>query len=162
MNCELCNQPAAYNHCNHETGKLQNICNFHYSKFHGRTVINEVKNMQKCYLCKDMAKLLEHHICYFPQIIIFVCDTCHKKIHSGKYPELQPKNRRHQLIFYAHKGHLVFQSYKNQKRIPINHYDKTRKEGYIWCNSRPLTEKEKFLRKEMFKTKPVYLPQGEK
>jgi hypothetical protein len=109
--------------------------------------------MKQCYICKETKKLLKHHLSYSPQIIINVCRGCHNRIHRGDLIEYTPTDRRMQLIFYSKKGHLEFSKYG--KRIPIKHYEKTKDKGFIWTNSRPLTEKEKFLRKEMKKSKVV-------
>jgi GTPase SAR1 family protein len=108
--------------------------------------------MNQCYICKETKKTLKHHLSYLPQVIINVCNGCHNKIHRGELLEYKPTDRRMQLIFYSKKGYLEFT--KKILRIPFKHYEKSKK-GFIWTKFRPLTEKEKFLRKEMKKNKVV-------
>lgn len=108
--------------------------------------------MTCCYVCKKTTTTIKHHVSYLPQIIINVCYSCHNKIHSGNLKTFTP-SKRMKMIFYAKKGHLEFENFKNSKHIPIKSYDKTRNDTYIWTNSRPLTEKEIFLKNEMKKSK---------
>jgi hypothetical protein len=113
---------------------------------------------KQCYICKDMAITREHHLSYLPQIIIKVCTSCHNKIHRGKLKQYCQFTRRQKLIFYKRKGHLEFREYKNQIRVPLTKEEKKRfpdGSGFGWINSRPLTEKEKWLYKEMKKSKVV-------
>lgn len=137
MKCELCNQQAIYYHGNHKTGKLENLCKFHYSIWHESFVVEDVKKMKNCFVCKDKAKTIEHHFSYLPQIIIYVCEHCHKKIHKEKNSVLCPSHR-HAIIFHSGKGH-------------IKKYVKG-----MWRYHK-LTEKEKWLRKEMLRGGKKYL-----
>lgn len=43
--------------------------------------------MPDCDICLNKA-VQKHHISYFPEETMPVCDRCHRKIHSGFYPVL--------------------------------------------------------------------------
>jgi len=51
--------------------------------------------MAKCERCKlDVKKLIKHHINYLDDVIIYVCDNCHRIIHSKKGEiKYKPVNR---------------------------------------------------------------------
>ena len=36
----------------------------------------------KCYFCESRENLVKHHIKYKPELIVRLCDTCHKKYHK--------------------------------------------------------------------------------
>ena len=85
----------------------------------------------KCCLCEKQATT-KHHVSYLPVKIVFVCKSCHRKIHHGLFIELLPTNTRFAKIRFSNKGRIrVF------------------KKGKWW--QRPLTEYEKLLRVEMLK-----------
>jgi hypothetical protein len=59
---------------------------------------NEILSERKglCLLCNRNKRLLEHHISYFPQIIIHICRSCHKHLHAiGLAP-----SQLHKCLFY--------------------------------------------------------------
>ena len=45
----------------------------------------------KCVVCSIYYATIKHHISYFPEVTTGVCESCHKKIHSGKFRELIKK-----------------------------------------------------------------------
>ena len=46
---------------------------------------------QVCY-CPIINKIIPHHIEYFPELIIIVCESCHSIIHfTWEYPHLRPR-----------------------------------------------------------------------
>lgn len=112
----------------------------------------------ECYICKSIKQTVEHHISYLPQIVIKVCQGCHNKIHRGELKQYCTYTRRQKLIFYKHKGSIVFREYKNMIRIPMTKKEKERfpnSSGYTWVYSRKMNEKELWLNKEMKKSKVV-------
>lgn len=46
-----------------------------------RNIIKCGGNENSCYLCNVKGKSEKHHISYSPERIIFLCSSCHKKIH---------------------------------------------------------------------------------
>lgn len=42
-----------------------------------------------CEVCTLNPATEKHHISYFPEVTTGVCEECHKRIHSGLYPELE-------------------------------------------------------------------------
>ena len=61
-----------------------------------------MENKGKCKLCKDVATIF-HHITYFPQKIIPVCDKCHKKIHEDCDPKYVKYGKGDPKKFYRNK-----------------------------------------------------------
>lgn len=49
-----------------------------------------------CLLCEAQTDLQEHHISYYPEETVFVCVSCHSKIHTtdGFHDELVPNRPR--------------------------------------------------------------------
>lgn len=45
-----------------------------------------------CEICKKVPAIVEHHISYIPRKTIFVCWSCHSKIHGGSLEEFKPKD----------------------------------------------------------------------
>lgn len=48
-----------------------------------------------CPVCQSSnVYLIKHHVSYFPERLILVCQNCHAKIHSNEkfFPELTPPN----------------------------------------------------------------------
>ena len=43
--------------------------------------------MNKCVVCDKENKLIEHHTNYKENKKVWVCRSCHTKIHLGQYPE---------------------------------------------------------------------------
>lgn len=43
-----------------------------------------------CELCSEDRYCLWHHICYDPEIVIYVCPACHYVIHHGSLGYLDP------------------------------------------------------------------------
>ena len=47
----------------------------------------------KCIVCKKSKVLILHHLSYRPCKTIYVCRSCHQKIHlTNKYPEFKNKD----------------------------------------------------------------------
>lgn len=74
----------------------------------------------KCELCPNPA-VQKHHIQYFPEETIPICDDCHKLIHSWKNKDLSKKYIKYKQgdaqIFYAQKERIEgFLSYLNKKK----------------------------------------------
>ena len=38
-------------------------------------------NNRQCYFCPENKDLLEHHVSYIPEILIYLCKKCHHKHH---------------------------------------------------------------------------------
>lgn len=55
--------------------------------------------------CINEAKI-KHHISYFPEETTAVCETCHKEIHHGKYPNLLRYKKGDAQIFYKQKARI--------------------------------------------------------
>ena len=54
------------------TPKTQNIITNN-----GKIFLNETN----CYFCKCLSEIVQHHISYNPEKIIYLCSSCHNKIH---------------------------------------------------------------------------------
>lgn len=106
----------------------------------------------ECPFYKKIAPQIIHHISYLPQKTINVCFDCHKKIHTGKIQGYCDYTERQKQIFYAKKKWIEFGC---SRSIPINNLYKDRHDGMVFTFGRPLTEKEKFLRTEMKKSKEL-------
>lgn len=101
--------------------------------------------MVDCVLCSNKASV-RHHVCYYPVVkTIFVCNSCHNRIHKGELNYLAPSHK-HALIFYSKKGHLLF---GRSRRIKLKDYDFSDRTGFIFCFSRCLSDKELFMRDVM-------------
>ena len=66
--------------------------------------------MVKCHVCDSVTAVQKHHLTYFPETTIAICEGCHKKIHSNKHPYLTL-----QYIKYKKGDSKLF--YSQQKRI---------------------------------------------
>lgn len=55
--------------------------------------------------CKSVA-VQKHHITYFPERTIGVCDPCHKQIHKDKDPEYIQFKDGESTVFYSMKKRL--------------------------------------------------------
>ncbi len=44
-----------------------------------------------CEICTVNPATVKHHIQYFPEITTALCQPCHDRVHSGKYPELEKR-----------------------------------------------------------------------
>lgn len=52
-----------------------------------------------CALCGATKNIIHHHISYKPEKIMFVCRSCHLKIHTtDKYLDLRPSVRQKPII----------------------------------------------------------------
>jgi len=74
-----------------------------------------------CKICQIAEAVQKHHVKYFPEEIVPVCDKCHKIIHSWLYPFLSREYIKYtqgdSKIFYAQKGKIDrFLSYLSRKR----------------------------------------------
>lgn len=59
----------------------------------------------KCELCPNPATI-KHHISYFPEETIPVCEKCHKAIHAGKHPSLIKYKKGDAQTFYRQQKKL--------------------------------------------------------
>jgi hypothetical protein len=59
---------------------------------------------QICELCGSNVNIRRHHISYFPEKIIVLCNDCHTKVHHDLtfHPELQPP-KEDASIYYGRK-----------------------------------------------------------
>ncbi len=79
--------------------------------------------MVLCDNCNDEIAVQKHHVKYFPEETVPICDPCHKLIHSGWFPYLTQKYIKYapgdSKLFYEQKrridGFLHYMS-KNKKR----------------------------------------------
>lgn len=74
-----------------------------------------------CEICELAEAIQKHHVKYFPEETVPVCDRCHKLIHSGLYPFLTTKYIKYTKgdakLFYEQKGKIdKFLSYLSRKR----------------------------------------------
>lgn len=47
--------------------------------------------INNCNDCGKKTKLEKHHVCYFPEMVVALCKTCHKKRHTtGNAPRKLP------------------------------------------------------------------------
>lgn len=74
-----------------------------------------------CDVCGVVEAVQKHHMKYFPEKTVPVCDQCHKLIHSWLYPLLSRQyikyNQGDAQIFYESKSRIdKFLSYLSKKR----------------------------------------------
>jgi len=47
-----------------------------------------------CAICGSTEKIVRHHTSYTKNQIVFLCSSCHSKVHRGYYPDLLPHDGR--------------------------------------------------------------------
>lgn len=68
------------------------------------------RNMKiySCDICKKVSheriQFAIHHISYYPEVTIFICNYCHKKIHQGLVKEYPPPPLWEASKFYRSKS----------------------------------------------------------
>jgi len=97
MKCAYCENKANRSHCNHDTGIIEELCEFHYAKWHPGLTQKEILKLfnesldrpNVCPICMSpLIYPVVHHTCYFPEMKMIICARCHVLIHKGqKYPE---------------------------------------------------------------------------
>ena len=78
--------------------------------------------MVLCDNCNLRVAVQKHHVKYFPEEPVPVCDSCHKLIHSGLYPLLTIKYIKYSpgdaKIFYSQNRRIdgfISKLYKRKK-----------------------------------------------
>ena len=90
VKCKYCNNNSAHYAANPYNGELVNVCEWHYSKWRPN-LSKDVSDWKKCVLCKTRSKrLIKHHVSYFPEYVIAVCNSCHLRIHSVSFGKFRP------------------------------------------------------------------------
>ena len=62
-------------------GEKVNTTNKSQSKWRKNLEKKKIKEITECYFCSSK-KFIQHHISYFPEIVIGLCDSCHTKLHN--------------------------------------------------------------------------------
>lgn len=66
-----------------------------------RVVVSDCVKCDVCNKIMDFNKIIKHHISYFPEVVIKVCQTCHGYLH--KSPGFA-RRRKDYLNFYGYDG----------------------------------------------------------
>ncbi len=80
--------------------------------------------MNKCVVCDKENKLIEHHTNYKKNKKVWVCRSCHTKIHLGKYPEYKCEDTIRIPKFKYKEGETMEEGVKRhltelEKLLPI-------------------------------------------
>jgi hypothetical protein len=97
MKCKKCGNPLNGNqksYCSRKCSKNHlkalyrkrnkekvNAYNRQWNKSRRATKRSKLFLSNQCYFCKDKEKLVDHHVSYDPEILVRLCDPCHKKLH---------------------------------------------------------------------------------
>lgn len=68
--------------------------------------VNRIQYYASCEICSKESQLIKHHISYFPEELISICQRCHYNIHKrckkSNTTYLKPP-KGHATLFYSRK-----------------------------------------------------------
>ena len=119
MKCKYCNNTATRYPYSYKEGKCIDVCEWHYHEIKPDAMILSRHNLskyKKCVLCDTMApRVIRHHVCYFPELVMQVCVSCHNKIGKGELSYLHPPEYDKHLFYCGNKGYSWYHRVELEK-----------------------------------------------
>jgi len=112
-------------------GKIENMSKIDIKYKNKNGFKKEYGKKDLCYFCKSNKFLIAHHISYLPEIIIYLCKSCHRRIHFVLKEYHQSQIMLNEKMKKISLGINSLNEVLNQNIIPISFRKKINKKNNV-------------------------------